>query len=420
MALFPLLLFGNIGHITMKKGDVKILRGNTTIIGNLGSELENHDIVLTYNGGKAQLTFKDNTIVSVGKNARFSIEDYLFEEGSSDAKLEMKASRGFFKMVSGEIGKVAQNRFKVKTVTATMGIRGTQFYGEITDDGDIIGCTQGQITVTSNDVEKMIVVDAGLMTFVAAGVAPTSPEPIVVDPTASDSVSTSTQESTEDTEASDTAQETSSDAVTQQSEQVASTIISKEVTNAQTPPTPDGPASTRAFKEVSSSNEGYWGYWLNAPSTEVVPSNVSGSYIKGNITPEQNVDYLMDKNAKARYASDNVIGTVNDAGSKTLLQNGNVDMTIDFGNSKIESGTLSFEETTGAKWGVDMKNGTVTNSGFSASGSDVTTATTSDIKEISGSMDGKFYGDQAQEVGATFNLSSGTKSVEGAFQGAKQ
>ena len=50
-------------------------------------------------------------------------------------------------VVTGKIGKLAPERFKLKTVSATIGIRGTDFSGDIMDNREIIRCYSGAISV---------------------------------------------------------------------------------------------------------------------------------------------------------------------------------------------------------------------------------------------------------------------------------
>jgi len=66
------------------------------------------------------------------------------------------------------------DKFKLKTKSATIGIRGTVFFGEIKDDGsEEIACTFGAISVETPD--GLIELQAGEMTSIEFGKAPTSP-----------------------------------------------------------------------------------------------------------------------------------------------------------------------------------------------------------------------------------------------------
>lgn len=162
-------VYANIGKITALKGDVTILRANANIVGKLGSDIFKNDSIKTGKNARAQVVFKDNTIISLGTESVFSINEYLFEE-----KKPVKASFGFgtgiFKTITGKIGKINPKKFKLKTKSATIGIRGTIVGLESTEDGDKIVIPQGEVVVETPD--GIVNVGEGQMTEVKKGEPP--------------------------------------------------------------------------------------------------------------------------------------------------------------------------------------------------------------------------------------------------------
>lgn len=153
-------LHASVAKITSLSGTATIERGAKSFSAALGSDLESKDTIVTSTTSKAQLTFKDNTIITVGKQSRFSIEEYLFDTAdSSNAKFNVIS--GTVRAMSGKIGKIAPEKFTVKTKTATIGIRGTDFVVHVADDGTIsIFCLQGSIIVRDSNGHNVII-DAG-------------------------------------------------------------------------------------------------------------------------------------------------------------------------------------------------------------------------------------------------------------------
>jgi|GEM_PF-1986805 len=164
-------VFANVAKMSAVKGEVSIVRGDNTILAKSGTPILEKDIIKTKKRSKAQLIFKDETVITVGRNSEFKVEEYKFDGAKS--KTTLKASRGFFKAITGKIGKVAPNKFKIKTKTATIGIRGTHFLGNITDDSEAIACTKGAISVEAQGV--LIDVLAGEMTRFNVGEIPSTP-----------------------------------------------------------------------------------------------------------------------------------------------------------------------------------------------------------------------------------------------------
>jgi hypothetical protein len=168
------LLMANIGTVSVVLGEVIVDRVGSTILVQTGSTLEERDIIKTSDNSKVQIIFKDETILTIGELSEFKIEEYLFEE-QQEPKFKVSFVKGAFRSITGKIGKIAPKKFKLKTKTATMGIRGTHFMGQITDAGDRFACTYGEITVTPISGGAMVAVPAGQITFVAPQAAPTPP-----------------------------------------------------------------------------------------------------------------------------------------------------------------------------------------------------------------------------------------------------
>lgn len=147
--LFSNILFANIGNITLLEGEAFVKRDNNSIKLNFGDIIKNKDIIEAKVNSKVKITFIDNTIVTIGKESILKIDDYYYVDADKDgAKTEFSIPKGAFHTITGQIGKVNPTKFKLKTKNATIGIRGTEFYG---DENRII-CTQGAITVFSNGI----------------------------------------------------------------------------------------------------------------------------------------------------------------------------------------------------------------------------------------------------------------------------
>ncbi|WP_455756195.1 FecR domain-containing protein [Sulfurimonas sp.] len=202
--IFSISLFASIGRVSAVNGEAQILRQQSTIAVVSGIELEEKDIISTKKSTKVQMIFNDGTTISVGSNSKFDIAEYLFDETNLEAsKTNFKFLKGAFKSITGKIGKIAPSKFKIKTRTATIGIRGTTIVG---DQGQI-ACTDGAITVTAKGIT--VDVPAGMITQTPPNAPPTPPVPYKAGSMSmdtngdSDEKATEKKESKEDKEDSD-------------------------------------------------------------------------------------------------------------------------------------------------------------------------------------------------------------------------
>jgi len=174
MKIFLLLalsisVWANIGNIMAIKGEAEVKRSSGALKAANGMQLLKGDEIVTGAKSRVQVMLKDETVVTVGANSSFGFEEFSFD-GSKNSNVSMNANRGFFRSVSGKIGKLAPEIFKVKTASATIGIRGTDFSGDIVGDRQTFRCYKGGITVeyegSSSDV------DAGMMVELSPDKAP--------------------------------------------------------------------------------------------------------------------------------------------------------------------------------------------------------------------------------------------------------
>jgi hypothetical protein len=150
------LFASSVATLTAMKGNVSIENSTGVSHAILGALLEEQDSVITADRSKAQLIFADETVVTVGKNSNFSIKTYLYEAGK-EPKVEFGLLKGAMSTITGKIGKIAPEKFVVKTKTATIGIRGTNFTILALEDGSQeVYCTYGAISVMLNAEQNIV------------------------------------------------------------------------------------------------------------------------------------------------------------------------------------------------------------------------------------------------------------------------
>ncbi len=144
--LMSAFLFANIGTIMAMKGSASIDRAGRSLNAKSGMSILNGDEVVTRSNSRVQIILKDDTALTIGANSSFEFSKFYFD-GSKKSNVRMKANRGFFRAVTGKIAKLAPKRFKVKTVSATIGIRGPDFSGNIMKKREVFRCYSGAISV---------------------------------------------------------------------------------------------------------------------------------------------------------------------------------------------------------------------------------------------------------------------------------
>lgn len=114
-----------------------------------GAEVFSGDSIATTDG-RVQIRFTDGAYMSLQPNTVFKVEQYAYD-GKSDGKEKGSFSlvKGGLRTITGAIGKVNKQNYEVRTPTATIGIRGTSYAANQSDDGLIVTVAQGQVSVSN-------------------------------------------------------------------------------------------------------------------------------------------------------------------------------------------------------------------------------------------------------------------------------
>jgi len=153
--LLTITSFANIGTIMVSNGDAHVQRSKQVLTVKNGMDILKGDEIVTKKRTRVQVMLNDDTVITIGPDSSFSFIDYLFD-GSKQSTIKMQANRGFFRSVTGKIGKIAPERFKVKTQLATIGIRGTDFSAQLSDGSASYICNRGEITLNYANLQKNV------------------------------------------------------------------------------------------------------------------------------------------------------------------------------------------------------------------------------------------------------------------------
>ncbi|HWN30604.1 MAG TPA: FecR family protein [Burkholderiales bacterium] len=152
-----------VGRVLMAAGDTSVIRDSLELRVAVGFPVEGKDTLRTGSASNMQIRFTDESIVSMRDQSLLKIDEYQFT-GKQDGleKAFFNLLKGGFRTITGLIGRVNKTNYGVKTATATIGIRGTNFAlllcaagscGAAAKDGLYGGVSGGIIAATNNTGE---------------------------------------------------------------------------------------------------------------------------------------------------------------------------------------------------------------------------------------------------------------------------
>lgn len=146
------------GSVLQASGDTMLVRdrGIRTPL-RQGEAVRGGDRIVTGEDGRVQLGFTDGGVVSIRARSDFGIDDYAFDATSERSFFTL--ARGIVHAISGRIGKRDVADYRIKTPTATIGIRGTEFVADVrrceprceagTEAGLALQVIAGRVAVTT-------------------------------------------------------------------------------------------------------------------------------------------------------------------------------------------------------------------------------------------------------------------------------
>ncbi|MDA8897313.1 FecR family protein [bacterium] len=119
--------YSKVGEIGQIKGSGVLEReGDIVIDGNAGVGVLSMDEAVTANG-TMRIDFVDETRVELTEQSRLVIDEFVYDPANDIGSLSMKASLGTVRYASGQIAKKYKQNVKIRTPSATIGVRGTDF-----------------------------------------------------------------------------------------------------------------------------------------------------------------------------------------------------------------------------------------------------------------------------------------------------
>lgn len=123
-----------IGYVKTVKGDAMVVSGGQQAKAEVGMPVVAGSKLKTGASGSMGVTFKDNTVMSIGPNTDLTVDEYVYAPSKGKLKLGATMAKGTLAYLSGAIAKMKPDAVEVKTPTGTIGVRGTHFVLKVEEE----------------------------------------------------------------------------------------------------------------------------------------------------------------------------------------------------------------------------------------------------------------------------------------------
>ena len=184
----PINSWAAVGRVTEQTGPTEIIRDKKSISSKVNTSVEMNDAVSTAKA-RAELTFEDATKVKLTEHSKMIIDDFVYDPKKGSGKLAINMALGTARYASGQIAKNNPQQVAIKTPTATIAVRGTDFSMTVDELGRSLvmllpscdprgGCVTGVIEVSS--LAGVVVLDVPFQATLVNSAYQRPSEPVVI------------------------------------------------------------------------------------------------------------------------------------------------------------------------------------------------------------------------------------------------
>ena len=128
----------DVGSISELNGVARIVRDEPQTA-ELKADVKSYDTLETSNGRMA-VTFLDDTLIRLTEHSQVLIDEFVFDPNPDKSKMALNFAKGTARFVTGKLKKINKKNITIRTNSAVIGIRGTDF------------------TITTNEIGESLII----------------------------------------------------------------------------------------------------------------------------------------------------------------------------------------------------------------------------------------------------------------------
>lgn len=152
-----------VGLIDRAVGWRQVVRDTNEIEPEKGFDIISKDDLRT-GEGRMQVKFVDDSKLRMTEHTRIVIDNVVFDDDPSKSDLAMTFAQGTARFITGKLGTIEKENIRLRTPTASIGIRGTDFTVTVDEFGrtlvvllpDVNGISSGEIIVATMTGEVVL------------------------------------------------------------------------------------------------------------------------------------------------------------------------------------------------------------------------------------------------------------------------
>jgi FecR protein len=157
----------SVGTVNKVQNEAQVISASGAIT---AAVVHMKDELRTGANARLQVTFRDNTLLTLGEHASVVIDRYVYDPDRSVGETALQATKGAFRFATSRIEEMKDHKIAVSTPVADIGVRGTEFWGGPLEKYGVL-LLEGEVIV-SNQAGSVVLAKSGQGTDIASALDP--------------------------------------------------------------------------------------------------------------------------------------------------------------------------------------------------------------------------------------------------------
>ena len=165
-----------VGKVTAITGSAVAMQDAMPRALKVGADIHIGDVLSTGRDSRLHVKMVDDAEFSLGERSSFVVQEYFLNPNGKQGNAVIRLMSGAIRAATGKIAQLDNNPFVMRTEVATIGVRGTEFWGGLLDGVHQFALLGGRAIIIENKAGRIEITRAGDGTTVAGdGAAPAVP-----------------------------------------------------------------------------------------------------------------------------------------------------------------------------------------------------------------------------------------------------
>jgi hypothetical protein len=160
--------------VTKVVSEAEVVTGGAPVTASVGTVVHMRDELSTGAEARLQVTFRDQTTLTLGENAHVVIDRYVYDPDAGAGEVAINATVGALRFATGKLKGIRNKQITISTPVAHLGVRGTDLWSGLIKGVHAAYAVEPIVDVRTQGGMQTLAL-AGQGTYITSPTAPPTP-----------------------------------------------------------------------------------------------------------------------------------------------------------------------------------------------------------------------------------------------------